>query len=154
MRSPGKDYDTIPTPPYGSPSGEYAVETGVHLVIDGYVRDPKVFKEAILSVLIHELVGALGLTIVHGPVFAKARASELTGDLGSLQGFALLTTSHIAVHCWPLQRFFSLDVYARQSFDTDRARMIIDDTLDVMTSHVTVLNRNRSVTPPMSTIPA
>lgn len=114
---------------------------GTHLTIDGYVRDPDLLDEGPLARMIIDLVDLLGMTILHGPTFVEvaldpaklARAQE-TGvfeDEGGVTAFAVISTSHISIHCWPLQNFFSMDVFSCKDFDARTANEFVRDRLGV-----------------------
>ncbi len=124
---------------------------GTHLIIDGYVKDASVFNAVALENMFRGLVDALGMTILKGPDFIevpvdeeKLRNSQETGeflDEGGITGTAIISTSHLSIHCWPLQKFFSLDSFSCKDFDASKALGIIEKVLDVEKANVTVLQR-------------
>lgn len=126
---------------------------GRHVVVDGFVRDAKVFDSEILSALFHDVVKALDMTILKGPDFVEVPVDpevlervKITGkfeDEGGITGTCIISTSHIAIHCWPLQQFFSMDVFSCKDFEHGRALAIIRDVLGVTEANVHILNRVR-----------
>lgn len=96
---------------------------GTHLMVDGYVSDPKVFASHHLKSLFPLMAHQLEMTLLAPPVFYEVAIdpSKMGGDVfrdeGGVTAFAVVSTSHISVHCWPLQRFFSLDVFSCKDFD-------------------------------------
>lgn len=126
---------------------------GRHVVVDGFVRDAGVFSSEILTSLFHDVVKALDMTILKGPDFVEVPVDpevlervKLTGkfeDEGGITGTCIISTSHIAIHCWPLQNFFSMDVFSCKDFEHDKALTIIRDVLGVTEANVHVLNRLR-----------
>jgi S-adenosylmethionine decarboxylase len=126
---------------------------GVHVIIDGYVRDPSVFTKNKIEELFHGLTDALSMKMLGAPIIYEVPVDssilercKKTGnfeDEGGITGFAVISTSHMSIHCWPLQKFFSLDTFSCKDFDSDKAISIIRRSLDVHFDNVTVLNRRR-----------
>jgi len=108
---------------------------GLHLVVDGTVRDPIVFSEHHLRELFIALVRALDMEIIDGPRFRKipVEKSKLDGDgfqdEGGISAYAMISTSHISIHCWPLRSIFMLDVFSCKRFDENDAMHIINKML-------------------------
>jgi S-adenosylmethionine/arginine decarboxylase-like enzyme len=121
--------------------------------MDAYVHDSKAFHVENLTLLFHELVGALGMTMLREPEFVevpidleKFEYSKQTGDFkdsGGTTGFALISTSHLSLHCWPLEKFISIDVFSCKSFDADQAVHIIERILGVARAEKTILQRRK-----------
>lgn len=128
---------------------------GVHLVVDGYVHDSTVFTAEKLTALFHGLVEALDMKILKGPdfvevdvdpaVLARVKATGTFEDEGGITGSCIISTSHLAIHCWPLQRFFSLDAFSCKDFNHTKALAYVRDHLGVSSDNVTVLNRTRPI---------
>ncbi len=128
---------------------------GVHLIVDARVRDGGVFTKENLGSLFLELVEKLGMRILLGPEFLEVpvdpevlRRVELTGnfeDEGGITGMCVISTSHLSVHCWPLQGFFSLDAFSCKDFDTRVALNVIVDRLGVDVDRMSfhVVNRKK-----------
>jgi len=120
---------------------------GRHLIIDGYVKDAGVFTSDALTGLFHELVDALDMKILQGPTFLEVEldesklSSDVFQDEGGITGSAIISTSHVAIHCWPLRRFFSMDVFSCKEFDAGIALGLIQRKLGVTTSTVVNLDR-------------
>ena len=126
---------------------------GRHLIIDGYVKDAKVFEEGKLMCLFYDLAKSLDMTIIHGPVFKEVELdpSKLTSDVfkdeGGITGFAVISTSHMAIHCWPLRKFFSLCVFSCKEFDTSKAMSVMSETLGFASINVMSIDRTKPVEP-------
>jgi S-adenosylmethionine decarboxylase len=124
---------------------------GRHVVVDGYVKDAKVFTAENLTGLFRDVVKALDMAILKGPDFIEVpvdpevlKRVEETGkfeDEGGITGTCIISTSHLSVHCWPLQRFFSLDIFSCKEFDHVKALDIMRHKLGVLDANITVLNR-------------
>jgi S-adenosylmethionine/arginine decarboxylase-like enzyme len=121
--------------------------------MDAYVHDEKSFYVENLTLLFHELVGALGMKMLREPEFVevpidreKFEYSKLTGDFkdsGGTTGFALISTSHLSMHCWPLEKFISIDVFSCKPFDADQAVHIIERILNVSRAEKIIIQRKK-----------
>ncbi len=60
-------------------------------------------------------------------------------DEGGVTGVAVLSTSHCAVHTWPLRAHFVMDVYSCRDFDIDEARLVVEESLGAYALRVTDL---------------
>jgi S-adenosylmethionine decarboxylase len=112
---------------------------GLHLVVDGTVRDEIVFSEHHLRELFSALARTLDMEIIDGPRFKRIPVdrSKLDGDRfrdeGGLSAYAMISTSHISVHCWPLRRMFMMDVFSCKTFDDEKALGIVKEMLGALT---------------------
>jgi S-adenosylmethionine decarboxylase len=130
---------------------------GVHVTVDAFVSDPdKVFKETHLQTLFTSLVSALDMKILHGPEFIevpvdpeilrKSQESKEFLDEGGITGMCVISKSHIAIHCWPLQRFFSMDVFSCGDYDPEVALKIIRTHMGVQNESTHIINRRKPIT--------
>jgi len=108
---------------------------GKHLTMDGYVSNAaKLEPESIMSVF-DALVWALDMQYLQRPVAMRVPLDRgklsTDDDEGGWSVYAQITTSHIAIHCWPLRRAFMLDVFSCKTFDHVRAIKVIHEGLDV-----------------------
>lgn len=120
---------------------------GRHLIIDGYVDDAGSFSEENLKGMFHRLVSALDMQILSGPTFVevpldstKLQTSEFQ-DEGGITGSCIISTSHLAIHCWPLRRFFSADIFSCKDFDVHRAMSVLHEHLGL--ERVNIMNIER-----------
>ena len=60
-------------------------------------------------------------------------------DEGGVTGIAVLSTSHCAVHTWPLRGHFVMDVYSCRDFDASEAVRVVEDSLGAYALRVTDL---------------
>lgn len=108
---------------------------GLHLMVDGVVPDASVFEEAHLKAFIESLIGGLDMQLIVGPVFKQVELdpSKLTGnkfqDEGGISGYAMISTSHVSIHCWPLRKTFMFDAFSCKMFDHEKAMQTIDEFL-------------------------
>ncbi len=108
---------------------------GLHLIVDGNVKDPARFEQANLNSMMLVLVQALDMELIHGPVFRQVEIdpSKLTGDKfrdeGGISGYAMISTSHISIHCWPLRKTFMADIFSCKVFSHEQAMRVIEEHL-------------------------
>jgi S-adenosylmethionine decarboxylase len=121
---------------------------GRHLILDGYVKDSSVFTAEKLTLLFQNLADALEMKILQGPTFLEVELDEskLTSnvfqDEGGITGSCIISTSHMALHAWPIRKFLSLDVFSCKDFDVKRAMSIINEHMGL--SSINVMNLDRS----------
>jgi S-adenosylmethionine/arginine decarboxylase-like enzyme len=114
---------------------EMNIIDGLHLLVDGNVQETALFEEANLDAMFRELVAALSMELIFGPYFKKVEIdpSKLTGDKfqdeGGLSAFAMISTSHISIHCWPLRRTFMADIFSCKLFSHETALRILESRL-------------------------
>jgi S-adenosylmethionine decarboxylase len=118
---------------------------GKHMTIDGVVADSSSLREDSLVRLLDLLVEELGMEYLHRPVVCSVPIApeklETEEDEGGLSCFCQITTSHIAVHSWPLKLGFMMDVFSCRDFDVERARAIVYKALGVVEARVSVHER-------------
>lgn len=120
---------------------------GLHIILDGYVRDPSVFNALALKNAFEKLAEELEMQIIMGPDFLEVELdptklqSETFQDEGGITGMCVISTSHMSIHCWPIRKCFSMDVFSCKDFDADKAKNIIWDLLGVDEGNVITVNR-------------
>ncbi len=71
-----------------------------------------------------ELVRTLGMRLMGAPHMyeveteVKKLGVEPFEDEGGVTGVCVLSTSHCAIHTWPLRSFFILDIFSCRHFET------------------------------------
>lgn len=120
---------------------------GRHLIIDGYVKDPAVFTSEKLTLLFQDLARALDMQIIQGPTFLEVELdpskldTAVFQDEGGITGSCIISTSHMALHAWPLRGFFSMDVFSCKSFDTSQAMAVIHESLGLASTNILSIDR-------------
>lgn len=124
---------------------------GLHILMDAYVRDPSVFTRARLEELFAKLISALEMKALDTSVFYEVAVDpevmermKRTGkfeDSGGITGIQVISTSHLSLHAWPLENFFSLDVFSCKTFDSGLALGIIKETLGVSADSTQIVER-------------
>jgi S-adenosylmethionine/arginine decarboxylase-like enzyme len=108
---------------------------GLHLIVDGNVSDPALFSEENLDAMFKELVAELRMDLIYGPIFKQVEVdpAKLTGDKfrdeGGVSAYAMISTSHISMHCWPLRRTFMGDIFSCTTFSHELAMNVIESHL-------------------------
>jgi len=126
---------------------------GLHLIVDGYVEDPSVFTRETIEALLAQIVSALDMKALDLPhvyevpvdpeVLRRVQETGKFEDEGGITAICVISTSHLSIHCWPLQKFFSLDAFSCKNFNADLAYSIIKEMLRVEKANVTVVQRRR-----------
>jgi S-adenosylmethionine decarboxylase len=120
---------------------------GRHLIIDGYVKDAAVFTSEKLTLLFQDLARALDMQIIQGPTFLEVELdpskldTAVFQDEGGITGSCIISTSHMALHAWPLRGFFSMDVFSCKSFDTSQAMAVIHESLGLASTNILSIDR-------------
>ncbi len=126
---------------------------GLHIVMDAVVVDPAVFTRERLTFLFEKVVAALGMkpldkvqvyeVPVDPAVLERVRRTGTFEDEGGISTIQVISTSHLSLHAWPLQSFFSLDAFSCKDFNAELALSIIRETLGVKSESTTVLRRRK-----------
>jgi S-adenosylmethionine decarboxylase len=60
-------------------------------------------------------------------------------DEGGVTGVCVLSTSHCAIHTWPLRSFFVMDVYSCRDFDEKVVRELVSERFETQRLRITDL---------------
>jgi S-adenosylmethionine decarboxylase len=108
---------------------------GMHLIVDGYVKDSATLEPEAIVELFDSLVEELDMQYLQRPLALRVplRKERLSGgeDEGGWSVICQITTSHIALHGWPLRRAFMMDVFSCKDFDMGRAKDLVFEKLQV-----------------------
>lgn len=97
---------------------------GRHLIIDGTSSRTCILNdEAQLARLLNEVIGLAGMEILVPAKMVRVelnpdKTTETGGDDGGVTGVAILSTSHVSIHTWPLTNRFAFDLYSCRDFQT------------------------------------
>lgn len=120
---------------------------GLHVILDGYVKDSSVFNGPTLKNAFEKLAEELEMKIIMGPDFLEVEldSSKLQSDIfqdeGGITGMCVISTSHMSIHCWPIRKCFSMDVFSCKDFDGNKAKEIIWNLLGVEEGNLITINR-------------
>jgi S-adenosylmethionine decarboxylase len=96
---------------------------GQHIKVVGTACPDRLRDVAGVTRFLTELVEALGMRCLAQPHTYEVREEirklgvEPFEDEGGVTGIAVLSTSHCAIHTWPLRSCFVMDVYSCRDFD-------------------------------------
>jgi len=131
----------------------HLASAGLHLTVDGYVADPATFTREKIEGLFAQIIAALDMKPLDKPQVYEVpvdpevlRRVQQTGkfeDEGGITAIVVISTSHLSIHCWPLQKFFSLDAFSCKDFNADLAFAIVRETLGVSKANVSILQRRK-----------
>lgn len=126
---------------------------GLHLLMDGYVRDPGVFTRERLEELFARLLAALEMhpldramhyeVPVDPDILERVKLTGKFEDEGGLSSIQVLSTSHLSLHSWPLQGFFSADCFSCKEFNASLAKSILVESLGVTSFTLTTVQRRK-----------
>ena len=118
---------------------------GLHLLIDGYVRDGNILNPDTLTSLFDRLVETLGMQYLQRPTSIRVTMDpaklETHEDDGGWSVICQITTSHISLHGWPMRGAFMMDIFSCVDFDADKARSVVKEVLDVTHWNVQQIRR-------------
>lgn len=115
--------------------GNYA---GWHLTYDAVVNPEHVSDladPAFLERTMVELVRMLEMELLDKPHMYRVELDpsklETDDDEGGVTGTAVISTSHISIHTWPMRERFSLDVYSCKPYDREQVEAFLWDRFNV-----------------------
>jgi S-adenosylmethionine decarboxylase len=118
---------------------------GVHLLIDGYVRDGNSLNPDSITTLFDRLVETLDMQYLQRPIAMRVDMDpdkiKTEDDEGGWSVICQITTSHISLHGWPLRGAFMMDIFSCRDFDPEAARRVVEETLAVTEANVDVIRR-------------
>ena len=119
---------------------------GTHLLIDGYVRDGKTLNPDTICTLFDRLVQTLDMQYLQRPTAIRVPMDpdKLTSneDEGGWSVICQITTSHIALHGWPMRGAFMMDIFSCREFEPEAARSVVHEVLDVTEARHQVIQRS------------
>jgi S-adenosylmethionine decarboxylase len=121
------------------------MEHGRHIKVLGVGSPEKLRSVAGVERFLVDLVSALGMRCLREPhTYEVEEEIEKLGvepfeDEGGVTGVAVLSTSHCAIHTWPLRSFFVMDVYSCRDFDEAIVRKIVSQRFDTKRLRITDL---------------
>jgi S-adenosylmethionine/arginine decarboxylase-like enzyme len=119
--------------------------SGLHLLVDGTVRESRALEPANVMDMFDHLVEVLGMEYLQRPMAARVPLEPeklVTGeDEGGWSVICQITTSHISLHGWPLRKAFMLDVFSCSPFDARLAKEVIWADLGVDRAAVKEITR-------------
>ena len=113
----------------------------MHLIIDGYVTDPRKIedKEFIYNFL-DTYPPQIKMTKVSIPQVSEHDITSNKEEEG-ISGFVLLAESHISIHVYPEKSYVNLDIFSCREFDVDRATRALEQQFGLTDITIHTLDR-------------
>lgn len=114
---------------------------GLHLMIEcfdcdrGLLKDPEKIR-AFLS----ELPSKIGMNKLDEPHIINYKGND-SWDKGGITGFVLIAESHISIHTFPHNGFFSADVYSCKPFNAEKVVTYFKEYFDSKRERVQIAKR-------------
>ncbi len=125
---------------------------GLHIIMDARVADASTLTKETLTRLFEHLVRALEMkpldklhvyeVPVDPAILERAKRTGIFEDEGGISTIQVTSTSHLALHAWPLQSFLAMDAFSCKEYNAEKALKIVRETLGV-TGEQTVIVRRR-----------
>ena len=80
--------------------------------------------EEILKKFLYDLVKEIKMEVLIEPVLSFSQQKAWTGLVG-------IVTSHIAFHCWTIEKYLQLDIYSCKQFDKNATIKFLNDFWNV-----------------------
>jgi S-adenosylmethionine decarboxylase len=96
--------------------------------------------------MLQSMVSRLGMRLLGEPHLYEVEEEieklnvEPFEDEGGVTGVAVLSTSHCAVHTWPLRSFFVLDVYSCRDFEPAEVQRTLEEHFGAYNLRITDLS--------------
>jgi S-adenosylmethionine decarboxylase len=126
---------------------------GKHLILDGFVHNSEVFNQTTIETMFTSIIQALEMTPLGAPhvyevpvdpaILQRVKETGQFEDSGGITAVVVISTSHLSIHCWPAENFFSLDAFSCKDFDHEKALSVIHETLGTKSTNITVINRTK-----------
>jgi S-adenosylmethionine decarboxylase len=96
---------------------------GRHVKVLGRGAPELLGSAKVVEAMLQELIGILGMRVLGEPHLYEVETEiaklgvEPFEDEGGVTGVCVLSTSHCAIHTWPLRSYFVMDVYSCRDFE-------------------------------------
>jgi S-adenosylmethionine decarboxylase len=124
---------------------------GWHLLMDGFVTRTASLGAENLRRTADALIQNLNMRYLGEPTFRVVdldpKKLDSEEDEGGFTFIAPITTSHIAIHCWPLRKAFMMDIFSCREFNMEQAVTVACAQLDVRRYEVSFIHRKGPAVP-------
>jgi len=95
---------------------------GPHLMLDCYGCDENKLKdlEFVLKFL-NDLPDLIGMHKISEPQAINYLGSPNSFDKGGISAFVIIAESHISLHCFPYNKYMSVDIFSCKNFGIEKA---------------------------------
>lgn len=113
----------------------------MHLIIDGYVRDPeKIQDKEFIYRFLDTYPSRIQMTKVSTPQVSQHLKASTPHHPG-ISGFVLLAESHISVHIFPERSYVNIDIFSCGDFDPEEALKTIEQEFGLVGARSYAMNR-------------
>lgn len=126
---------------------------GLHIIMDARVHDATTLESNKLVYLFRRLVEALEMkpldkvlvyeVPVDEAILERVRRTGHFEDEGGVSTIQVISTSHLALHAWPLQKYFAFDGFSCKDFNAELALTLIRETLNLSCENTLVIRRKK-----------
>lgn len=112
----------------------------MHLIIDGYARDPKKITDTeFIQQFLDTYPNQIGMTKISTPKVSRYHSSEPLEQ--GISGFILLAESHISIHVFPERSYINIDVFSCKDFEPEEAVKGLEQQFGLTDVRSYILNR-------------
>lgn len=112
-----------------------------HVIIRAVVADP--ITDCFSAVcLLKDIISGIKMEVLIPPVAEYCHEPDNEG----VTAFAVITTSHIAMHIWDKDNVVQLDVYSCREFDPEVVFSLLDRYMDIVKVSSALILRDDEVT--------
>jgi S-adenosylmethionine decarboxylase len=114
-----------------------------HIKILGKTSNEVISDEDLLKYLVDDIISEIGMRpiaetlSVNVPLAIEKLGQEPFEDEGGISVIRMLSTSHIAIHTWPLRNEFHLDIYSCREFNPKRVLVVLDNYMTLSQHKIT-----------------
>lgn len=114
---------------------------GLHLMIECFECNRELLKNPEkIRVFLSDLPGKIAMNKLEEPHIIDYKGND-SWDKGGVTGFVLIAESHISIHTFPHNGFFSADVYSCKPFDAEKVVAYFKDYFQSKRERVQIANR-------------
>ena len=93
---------------------------GPHLMLDCYECDKEKLNDLnLVYKLLDELPSEIGMHKMTLPYVVTWDGGKTSNDPGGISGFVMIAESHVSIHTFPDQGYFTMDLYSCKDFDKE-----------------------------------
>jgi S-adenosylmethionine decarboxylase len=124
----------------------YEMSHGRHVKVLGRGAPELLGNANAVESMLRELIGLLGMRMLGEPHLYEVETEiaklgvEPFEDEGGVTGVCVLSTSHCAIHTWPLRPYFVMDVYSCRDFEPSAVEQHLAERLGAYDVQVTDLS--------------
>ncbi|MCR4335586.1 MAG: S-adenosylmethionine decarboxylase [archaeon] len=129
-----------------SKTEEKIMMKGTHLMFECFECDKKLLndKKKITSFL-EALPAKINMRILKGPIVVDYKGND-SWDKGGITGFVLINESHISIHTFVHEGFFSADVYSCKHFEVEGIILLFKEFFKSKREKIQIVERELEFT--------